>query len=111
MNDFSAGSARASTANPVATSRRAVLSELLGVIVVLAIPIGAVSLTARPIPNPPNREAMNIDVPTRLEIEEQQRQEKERRKAAEKQAEDDGSPRDKKERRRSRASEQRASQP
>jgi hypothetical protein len=111
MNDFSAGSASASTADTVATSRRAVLSEILGVIVVLAIPIGAASVTARPIPNPPNREAMNIIAPPRLEIKEQQRREKKRRKVAEKQTEDDGSPQGKKERHRSRAAERRESQP
>jgi hypothetical protein len=109
MKVFSASSATTTSAG--ATSRRAVLSEMLGVIVVLAIPIAAASLTATPIPNPPNREAMNIAAPTRLEIEEQQRQEKQRRKAAAKQAEDDGSPRTKNERRRSPTAERRDSQP
>ena len=99
MKVFSAGSA--TTADTVSMSRRAALSEMLGVIVVLAIPIGAGFLTARPIPNRPNRDAMNIAVPTKLEIDEQQRQEKERRKAAAKQAEDNGSPRTKKKRRQS----------
>ena len=105
-------SPRSRNATPDPKSRRTALTEMLGIMVVLAIPIGTAAVTARPIPNPPNRKVMNILPPQRQEIELEQRKEKRRRKkAAEKQAEDNRSPRAKRERSRSRAAERRASRP
>ena len=105
-------SARLRNATPDPKSRRTALTEMLGIMVVLAIPIGAAGVTARPIPNSPNRNVLNILPPQRLEIEQEQCFEKWRRKkAAENQAEDNRSTRAKTERSRSRATERCASRP
>jgi hypothetical protein len=118
------------------TSRRSALFETAGIALVLAVTIGAASITAKPIPNPPSRKTLNIFPPARIEAEEQQREaEKDRRqarrKAQKKQAKNgnsqkkqdkDGNSQKKqakngksrgagRERRRSRTSEQRNSRP
>ena len=118
------------------TSRRSVLFETAGIALVLAVTIGAASITAKPIPNPPSRKTLNIFPPARIEAEEQQREaEKDkrqaRRKAQKKQGKDgksqkkqtkDGNSQKKqakdgksrgagRERRRSRTAEQRDSRP
>jgi type IV secretory pathway VirB10-like protein len=118
------------------TSRRSALFETAGIALVLAVTIGAASITAKPIPNPPSRKTLNIFPPARIEAEEQQREaEKDRRqtrrKAQKKQAKNgnsqkkqdkDGESQKKqakngksrgagRERRRSRTSEQRNSRP
>src|SRR5215207_4980180 len=64
------------------TSRRSALFETAGIALVLAVTIGAASITAKPIPNPPSRKTLNIMPPERIEAEEQQREaEKDRRRA------------------------------
>src|SRR5215212_11103870 len=64
------------------TSRRSALFETAGIALVLAVTIGAASITAKPIPNPPSRKTLNIFPPARIEAEEQQREvEKDRRQA------------------------------
>jgi len=108
------------------TSRRSALFETAGIALVLAVTIGAASITAKPIPNPPSRKTLNIMPPERIEAEEQQREaEKDkrqaRRKAQKKQGKDgksqkkqdkDGKSRGAgRERHRSRTAEQRDSRP
>src|SRR5215204_3362002 len=64
------------------TSRRSALFDTAGIALVLAVTIGAASITAKPIPNPPSRKTLNIFPPARIEAEEQQREvEKDRRRA------------------------------
>src|SRR5215211_3380844 len=64
------------------TSRRSALFETAGIALVLAVTIGAASITAKPIPNPPSRKTLNIMPPERIEAEEQQREaEKDKRQA------------------------------
>src|SRR5215204_3352993 len=64
------------------TSRRSALFETAGIALVLAVTIGAASITAKPIPNPPTHKTLNIMPPARIEAEEQQREaEKDRRQA------------------------------
>src|SRR5215218_3595842 len=108
------------------TSRRSTLFETAGIALVLAVTIGAASITAKPIPNPPSRKTLNIFPPARIEAEEQQREvEKDRRRArhnAQKKQDKDGNSQKKqdkdgksrgagRERRRSRTAEQRDSRP
>src|SRR5829696_1770132 len=98
------------------TSRRSALFETAGIALVLAVTIGAASITAKPIPNPPTHKTLNIMPPARIEAEEQQREaEKDRRqamrKAQKKQTKDGKSRRAGRERRRTRTAEQRDSRP
>src|SRR5215212_1879283 len=98
------------------TSRRSALFETAGIALVLAVTIGAASITAKPIPNPPSRKTLNIFPPARIEAEEQQREvERDRRRArhrAQKKQDKDGKSRGAgRERRRSRTAEQRDSRP
>ena len=52
-------------------TRRAVILELGGIAVVLAVVIGAVVATARPIPNPPRRKTLDSMMPENPSTEEQ----------------------------------------
>lgn len=68
------------------TTRRAAVSEALGVAAVLAIPVVVAVSTAEPVPNPPSRETLNVISPQRLEVIQQRREAaKERRNAARRQ--------------------------
>src|SRR5215204_5414241 len=98
------------------TSRRSALFETAGIALVLAVTIGAASITAKPIPNPPSRKTLNIMPPARIEAEEQQREaEKDKRQArgkSQKKQDKDGKSRGAgRERHRSRTAEQRDSRP
>ena len=98
------------------TSRRSALFETAGIALVLAVTIGAASITAKPIPNPPSRKTLNIMPPARIAAEEKQLEaEKEKRQAMrqaqKKQAKDDKSRRAGRKRRRTRTAEQRDSRP
>ena len=53
-------------------SRRSALFETAGIALVLAVTIGAASITAKPIPNPPSHKTLNIMPASRIEAEEQQ---------------------------------------
>jgi hypothetical protein len=61
-------------------SRRTAVREFVGNAVVLAIPVGAVLVTANPIPDPPRRKMLNAASPVDLSTE-QQEVEKERRRS------------------------------
>jgi hypothetical protein len=50
-------------------SRRGILLEIAGVVLVLAVPAGAIFATAQPIPNPPNRRELAIEPAERTEVE------------------------------------------
>ena len=49
-------------------SRRAALGELAGMLTVLAVPIGAVIATARPIANPPDRDVIAALSPAKQDV-------------------------------------------
>jgi hypothetical protein len=67
-------------------SRRALLLEVAGVALIIAVPVATVYVTAQPIPNPPNRRVMNIEPAERRVVEETQNDlQRERRKATKKQ--------------------------
>jgi hypothetical protein len=55
------------------TTRRAVMIEALGVVAVLAIPVGVAFSTAEPMPNPPSREVLNVISAERLGMIQQRR--------------------------------------
>lgn len=52
---------------PITRNRRAALRELGGILLAIAVPVGAVFLTATPIPNPPSRALLNVLSPARME--------------------------------------------
>ena len=70
-------------------SRRTAVFELAGMALVLAIPVGAMMATAKPIPDPPSRKALNFAPLANPVAEQQQRKaKKEKRRSDKKQRKD-----------------------
>jgi hypothetical protein len=68
-------------ADPV--SRRTAARELAGIVLVVAILVGAMLTTAGPFPDPPRRRALNVappvDLPTEQQLQEQEAENEKRR--------------------------------